>query len=116
MMPSTSMSVTGGDEVRARDGMSCRQGSYVGPTFDVGVSLTPFNSTSSALQSALQVQSFNSLTTQGQGAGVYARVVVPFGRQPERLDCGRLFNLEIERLQMELQKMKESGSAGVIVN
>lgn len=36
-------------------------------------------------------------------ASIYGRVVVPLGRQPKRVDCSVLYQLEIERLQMELR-------------
>ena len=119
MMPSTSTSISGGDEVRGRDGTTCRQGTHLGPTFDVGVSMTPSSSTTIGTQSSLAAQAAGQLSnqyTQNQGMGIYARVVVPFGKQPDRLDCTKLYSLEIERLQMELTRLRESGSAGVVVN
>ena len=119
MMPSTSPTTVGGDEVRGRDGTTCRQGSYVGPTVDFGVSMTPTTTTTTGLQTTLAAQITNQLSdqsTQQRNLGVYARVVIPFGKQPDRLDCTRLYSLEIERLQLELVRMKESGSAAVVVN
>lgn len=44
----------------------------------------------------------NSISTDPTALG-YARVVIPLGRQPERIDCSRLYQLEIERLQREIQ-------------
>lgn len=32
----------------------------------------------------------------------YARVVLPFGEQPKRLNCNHLYELEIERLKREI--------------
>ena len=117
LMPNTSTSVTGGDEVRGRDGTTCRQGTHVGPTFDTGVSFMPFSqSAQSSLAGQLAAQSLAQSSAQSQGVGIYARIVIPFGKQPGRLDCGRLYELEIERLQTELARIKESGSAGVVVN
>lgn len=77
----------GQDEVRAADGTTCRSavsgnGAYV----DVGV----IGGTG---------------TATGQMA-TYGRVVIPLGRTPQRLDCARLYALEIERLQMELRLLK----------
>ena len=40
------------------------------------------------------------------GVATYGRVVVPIGRTPKRLDCSRLYELEVERLQMELRLLK----------
>lgn len=44
----------------------------------------------------------------GDDTGVigYARVIVPLGSTPERLDCRRLYDLEIARLKMEIETMK----------
>ena len=47
--------------------------------------------------------------------GVYARIVIPLGARPkERIDCNRLYemelqlkSLELERLRRELQQLKE---------
>jgi len=32
--------------------------------------------------------------------------VVPIGRTPKRVDCSRLYELEVERLQLELKLLK----------
>ncbi|MEL6316276.1 MAG: hypothetical protein AAFR16_01420 [Pseudomonadota bacterium] len=39
----------------------------------------------------------------------YARVVIPLGRKPERLDCKRLYDLEVERLKMEIELLRMGG-------
>lgn len=44
----------------------------------------------------------NSFATDPTALG-YARVVIPIGRQPERLDCSRLYKMEIERLRREIE-------------
>ncbi len=36
----------------------------------------------------------------------YARVVIPLGEQPERLDCSRLYELEIDRLKREIDLLR----------
>lgn len=79
----------GNDEVRAADGTSCRSavsgnGAYV----DFGVMGNPDN-------------------TFGQSsASVYGRMVIPLNAPRKRLDCTRLYNLEIERLRTELELLK----------
>ncbi len=37
---------------------------------------------------------------------VYARIVIPLGRKPKRIDCAQLYALEIERLRMEMELMR----------
>jgi len=77
----------GQDEVHASDGTTCRSAvSGSGAYLDLGV--IRGNS-----------QSNNDVAT-------YGRVVIPIGRTPKRLDCSRLYELEVERLQMELRLMK----------
>lgn len=78
----------GSDEVRAADGTTCRSAvSGAGAYLDIGVIGNP-NSSS------------------GKEAAAYGRVVIPLGKKPGRLDCGRLYDLEIERLRMELRMMQ----------
>ena len=77
----------GQDEVHASDGTTCRSAvSGTGAYLDVGVIRG-------------NAQSNNDVAT-------YGRVVIPIGRSPKRLDCSRLYELEVERLQMELKLLK----------
>lgn len=43
-----------------------------------------------------------SLNAQPTTLG-YARIVIPLGTPPGRLDCSRLYEMEIERLQREIE-------------
>lgn len=36
----------------------------------------------------------------------YARVIIPLGQTPQRLDCGRLYELEIQKLKAEIEMLK----------
>jgi hypothetical protein len=77
----------GQDEVRAADGTTCRSAvSGSGAYLDMGVV-------------------GGSGATPG-GIATYGRVVVPLGRKPPRLDCSKLYALEVERLQMEIRLLK----------
>jgi hypothetical protein len=39
--------------------------------------------------------------------GVYARIVIPLGAKPkERIDCNRLFELELRKKQLEVMKLE----------
>lgn len=33
----------------------------------------------------------------------YARIIIPMGQAPQRLNCNRLYEMEIERLQREIE-------------
>ena len=77
---------SGQDEIRTSDGTSCRSAvGGNGAYFDGGVIGTP------------EGENINST------AAAYGRIVIPLGRQAERLDCTTLYSLEIERLKMELR-------------
>jgi len=38
--------------------------------------------------------------------GVYAKITIPLNAPKTRLDCNRLYQLELERTRMEIQKLK----------
>jgi len=77
----------GQDEVRAADGTTCRSSvSGSGAYLDFGVMKGSGSD-------------YNDVAT-------YGRVVVPLGRQAKRVDCTRLYDLEVERLKMELKLLK----------
>ncbi|GLS29846.1 hypothetical protein [Neomesorhizobium albiziae] len=81
----------GQDEVRAADGTTCRSAvAGSGAYLDVGVIQG---------NGPTYGSSVSDLST-------YGRIVIPLGRQPKRLDCARLYQLEVERLQMELRLLK----------
>ncbi len=77
----------GTDEVRAADGTSCRSavggnGAYL----DMGAIGTPSDNMKSS--------------------SVYGRVLIPLGASSKRLDCSQLYQLEVERLKLELELAK----------
>ena len=78
----------GFDEVRAADGTTCRSSiASAGPYLDVG---------------AVGNQSGGRFDT----GAVYGRVVVPLGRRGGRPDCRRLYELEVQRLEMEVRLLR----------
>ena len=87
----------GQDEIHTADGTSCRSavggdGTYM----DTGVIGSP------------------STEYLDSSAAVYGRLVIPLGNKSKRLDCTRLYDLEIERLRAELAlaRMGVSADAG----
>ena len=87
----------GHDEVRAADGTTCRSavggnGAYM----DLGVIGNP------------------EQTTNGDGSfSAYGRIVVPLGASRKRVDCTRLYDLEVARLEMELKLMQMGLNRGI---
>ncbi|HHY51459.1 MAG TPA: hypothetical protein GYA10_17130 [Alphaproteobacteria bacterium] len=41
-----------------------------------------------------------------QAAIGYARVIIPLGQSPQRLNCNALYELEIERLKAEIEMLR----------
>jgi hypothetical protein len=84
----------GQDEVRAADGTTCRSAvSGSGAYLDVGV--------------------IKGSGTQSDDYATYGRIVIPLSRSPARLDCARLYELEVQRLQLELKLLKMGLAPGV---
>ncbi|MEM9422773.1 MAG: hypothetical protein AAF986_09755 [Pseudomonadota bacterium] len=84
----TPPNVSGQDIIRGADGTSCQSAvASGGPYVDMGVigSQDFFSRDSSAL---------------------YGRVVVPLGKRAKRVDCTRLYELEISRMKMEIELLR----------
>ncbi|MBZ9735168.1 hypothetical protein LB534_25505 [Mesorhizobium sp. CA18] len=80
----------GQDEVHASDGTTCRSAvSGSGAYLDLGV-----------------IRGNNSSNQANSDIATYGRVVIPIGQTPKRVDCSRLYELEVERLQLELKLLK----------
>lgn len=89
----------GFDEVRAADGTTCRSsiagnGAYL-DFGGIGTEDSPGGGTLS-------------------GATIYGRITVPLGEKPGRIDCTSLYQMELQRLQHELNLAKAAlnGNAG----
>jgi hypothetical protein len=84
----TPPTASGQDMVRGSTGVTCQTAEASGgPYVDIG------------MIGAQDV--FNRDT-----AAVYGRVVVPLGKRPDRPDCTKLYELELARMQMELDLMR----------
>jgi hypothetical protein len=90
----------GEDSIETSSGTRCRQsmnsnGAYV----DLGVM------GSAAAPPSGKSQAFVT-DTRDREATAYARVTIPLGRKPKRLDCDSVYQLEIQRLQREVELLK----------
>jgi hypothetical protein len=91
----------GEDTIETESGVRCRQsmnsnGAYV----DFGVTGT----TSSA--GSQQNNSFFPQARDGQQATGYARITLPLGPRPQRLDCSRIYEMEIARMKREMELLQ----------
>lgn len=79
------------DEVATSSGVRCRQSVDSPMSLDMGV------------------------VADGQEAGVYGRVTIPLGA-PKRIDCNRLYDLEIQRLEAEIQSLRGGNGSPYVVD
>ncbi len=87
----------GHDEVRAADGTTCRSAvGGSGAYMDVGVIGNP-------------EQDSNGNSSMS----AYGRIVVPLGRMPKRVDCSKLYDLEVTRLELELKLAQMGLGSGI---
>ena len=90
----------GEDSITTSEGVRCSQSiNASGGYLDIGVAggnLTTYNDPSTSGGTFLG----------GQSAIGYARVIIPLGATPRRLDCTALYELEIQRLRQEIQMLK----------
>ena len=52
------------------------------------------------------INTYQTPANANQGTIGYARIIIPLGASPKRLDCARLYDLEIARLKAEIQLLK----------
>lgn len=95
----------GEDSIETAEGTRCRQSINSSGTYlDVGVT----GRTASALPRPPGGSTFFTYPQdRDREALAYVRMTIPLGKRPERIDCTRLYELEIARLreQVELLRM-----------
>lgn len=100
-LPSPPSGPGGEDVVETASGARCRQSMNSNRAYlDVGLLASQSNRDINQQPGPLATDQ-----ERGQALG-YARVTVPLGRKPERLDCSRLYELEIERMRREIELLK----------
>ena len=100
-----------GAEVTTASGASCRAGTQR-TTVDFGVMSKSYDD--SSMQQPNNPY-FGGMQQAQESGMVYARVTIPLGAKKGRVDCNRMYNLEIERMKNEnellrrqLQQMQNS--------
>lgn len=48
----------------------------------------------------------NSLANQAREVGVYGRIIIPIGAPRQRLDCNQLYQLELRKKRMEVERLE----------
>ena len=98
LLPSPPTGPGGEDSITTSEGVRCSQSvNAAGGYLDLGVA--GGNLTTYADPTTIHDE-------QGQSAIGYARVIIPLGTTPKRIDCTALYDLEIQRLKQEIQMLK----------
>ena len=88
------------DEIRTGTGLSCRQAAGSNTNIEFGIL-----GRDEELDRRQPFDPLNGSQQVTQGAAVYARITHAIGA-PKRLDCARIFELEVERLQAEIEILR----------
>ena len=105
-----------GAEVTTAGGASCRAGTQR-TTVDFGVMSKSYND--SPMQQ--QHNPYYGGMQQAQESGmVYARVTIPLGAKKGRVDCNRMYNLEIDRMKNENEilrrQIEQMQNAAIVIS
>ena len=96
LLPSPPVGPGGEDSITTSEGVRCSQSiNSSGGYLDFGVA-----------GGDLDTYTTPSPTAGTQSAIGYARIIIPLGQAPKRIDCSRLYDLEISRLKAEIQMLK----------
>jgi hypothetical protein len=89
----------GSDSIRAGD-LDCRNSIGGATNFELGVSGIVNNATS-------PFESEDPLNPQTKDVGLYARIIIPLDAPRERINCNTLYQLELTRRRLEVQKLQQ---------
>jgi len=84
------------DEIRTEDNMSCKNAISGTTQFEMGMTGIVNNATSP----------FDSNEDTTKDIGLYARIVMPVGKTPERINCNSLYQLELQKKRLEVMKLE----------
>lgn len=91
----------GEDSVETAEGTRCRQSiNSSGPYADFGVAGRAASPLSQGSASSPYLPYAQDRDREGL---LYARVTIPLGKRPQRIDCTRLYELEIARLKQQVE-------------
>ena len=89
----------GSDSIRSGD-MDCRNSIGGATLFETGVTGIIDNAVS-------PFDSEDPMNPTTKDIGVYARIVIPLDAPKERINCNTLYQLELQRKRLELQKLQQ---------
>lgn len=94
LLPAPPVGPGGEDAITTSEGVRCSQSiNSSGGYLDFGVA-------------GGNLSNYATSSEEDQSTIGYARIIVPLGASPKRLDCSRLYDLEIARLRAEIELLK----------
>lgn len=103
VLPPTTPSF-GQDEFHSSDGTSCRSSMDGARRIEAGA-----YGTGSRYQDRRQETLFDSFSREPeQNMGAYVRFTMSLDAKKKRMDCNRLYDLELQKKELELHMMKQS--------
>jgi hypothetical protein len=101
MLPPPPVGPGGEDSITTSEGVRCSQSiNSSGGYLDLGVAGGDLSSAYS------NDNGYPNNDDTKQSAVAYARVIIPLGEAPTRLNCARLYELEIQKLKAEIEMLK----------
>lgn len=98
MLPAPPVGPGGEDSITTSEGVRCSQSiNSSGGYLDLGIAGGDLSS---------PYDDYDPETGPPQSAVAYARVIIPLGEAPVRLNCARLYELEIQKLKAEIEMLK----------
>ena len=98
-IPSIS-SVSGNDSIRAGD-LDCKNAIGGSTNFEIGMTGVINN----AVMPIIGKKDPNN--PQLKDIGVYARLIIPLDAPKERINCNTLYQLELQRRRLEIERLKQ---------
>ena len=98
-LPSIS-SVSGSDSIRAGD-LDCKNSIGGSTNFEIGMTGVINN----AIVPIIGKEDPNN--PQSKDIGLYARLVIPLDGPSERINCNTLYQLELQRRRLEVERLKQ---------
>ena len=88
------------DEVRTNDNMSCRNAIGSSTQFEMGMT--------GIINNAIPIwESDDPNNPTTKDIGLYARIVMPIGKVPTRINCNDLYKLELQKKRLEVLKLQK---------
>jgi hypothetical protein len=102
-LPNAPTGPGGEDSIETPGGTRCRQSiNSNGAYMDLGV----VGNAASSPNSDVPGGSAFYTDERDRQATAYARVTIPLGKKPKRIDCSTVYELEIERLKREVELLR----------